>query len=209
MNRKHMERLGVAGTIMLSAMAWAITYIHNMTSTYSDAMSHLDISRLVVDNLQPGLAQFGGVWLPLNHIFSLTLIWNDWAWHSGFAGSFVSMLAYIFATVCVFKLIRELSDSKVAAYVGAAAFALNPNLLYLQSTPLTEVLFVALMVASALYLIKYLKFHDPKYLVLGAVLSALQVLTRYDGWFMVIIEAAVVLVAELWVYKQNIKKATG
>jgi len=209
MSAKWKKLLGVGAVITLSVTAWAITYAHHLVTTYSDAMSHLDIPRLVVDNLQPGIAQLGSVWLPLNHILSLPLIWNNWAWHSGFAGSFVSMLSYIFATICVYKIVRELSDRKIAAIFGAAAFGLNPNLLYLQSTPLTEPLFLALMVSSILYLIRYLKFHDPKYLVLTAALSALQILTRYDGWFLVGIETLVVLFAELRIYKQSIRKTIG
>ena len=54
--------------------------------SYNDARSHLDIGRRVVEGLKPGMAQLGSVWLPLNHILMIPLIWNDWMWHSGFAG---------------------------------------------------------------------------------------------------------------------------
>jgi hypothetical protein len=55
--------------------------------SYNDARSHLDIGRRVVEGLKPGLAQLGSVWLPLNHLLMVPLIWNDWMWHSGFAGA--------------------------------------------------------------------------------------------------------------------------
>ena len=209
MIRIRWQLAGAASPIALSVLAWAVTYVHKKVLIYNDSLSHLDISRLVVDNLQPGLAQLGSVWLPLNHLLSLPLIWNNWAWHSGFAGSFVSMIAYVLATICVYHLVRELVNRRAPALLGAFAFAINPNLLYLQSTPLTETLFLALLVSSSLFIVKYLKYREPKYLVLGSVLSALQVTTRYDGWFVVIIEALVVLTAELWYYKQDFKKAAG
>ncbi|HEV2402795.1 MAG TPA: cellulase family glycosylhydrolase [Candidatus Saccharimonadales bacterium] len=209
MTRKRQLSIGVGAIIASSIIAWVVTYAHHLVTTYSDAMSRLDIARMVVDNLQPGLAQLGSVWLPLNQLFSLPLIWNTWAWHSGFAGSFISMASYVVATVYVFKIIRELTSNQLAAGLGALAFGLNPNLLYLQSTPLTEPLFLALMITGTCYLIRYLKTRDPKFLALAAVLLALQVLTRYDGWFIAGIDTLVLLGAELIVYKQAIKKVIG
>jgi hypothetical protein len=195
--------------IAVSITAWLVTYSHHLVTIYNDSMSHLDISRLVVDNIQPGIAQLGSVWLPLNHVLYLSLIWNNWAWHSGFAGSFISMLAFVFSTIGIYKIIIELNGRKLGATIGAIAFALNPNLLYLQSTPLTEPLFLAMMIASSLYLIRYIRTHEPKYLVLAAIFTGLDVLTRYDGWFLVGVEALVLVVVELFVYKISKQKMFG
>jgi hypothetical protein len=206
MVRQHYQYLLI---IFVSITAWLITYSHHLVTAYNDAMSHLDIPRLVVDNIQPGLAQLGGVWLPLNHILYLPLIWNNWAWHSGFAGSFISMIAYVLATIGVYKLVYELVPNKFSSSIAAIAFALNPNLLYLQSTPLTEPLYLALLVGSSLFLIRYLIHNDYKYLVLAAVLTALQILARYDGWFMLGVESAALLVNELYVRRLSLSKTIG
>jgi hypothetical protein len=43
----------------------------NQTLFYNDSISHLNMARLVIDNLKPGLAQIGSVWLPLDHLLKL------------------------------------------------------------------------------------------------------------------------------------------
>src|SRR5262249_33708075 len=43
---------------------------------YADAHSHMRLARTVFDSLTPGLAQLGGVWLPLPHILMWPFIWN-------------------------------------------------------------------------------------------------------------------------------------
>ena len=85
---KHINKIFFCIVIVVSIVAWYINFRNGLITIYNDSMSHLDISRSVIDNIQPGLAQLGTVWLPLNHVLDLLLIWNNWAWHSGFAGSF-------------------------------------------------------------------------------------------------------------------------
>ena len=69
----------------------AIHYFqHGENLLYADAISRLDISRKVIDNITPGLAQFGNVWLPLPQILMLPFIWNTYLWHSGIAGAIMS-----------------------------------------------------------------------------------------------------------------------
>ena len=68
----------------------------------------------------------------------------------------------------------------------ALLFALNPNMLYLQSTPMTELLFAASLAAL---LWATLWFRDSQS-VLGAARSAAAAsnaasLTRYEGWFLI------------------------
>jgi hypothetical protein len=182
--------------IGISVSAWYAYYSDHLILVYNDAMSHLNISRLVIDNQQPGFAQLGSVWLPLNHVLALPLIWNHWAWQSGFAGSLVSMVAFVVTVIAVFGIVWELTGKRLPAFVAAAAAALNVNFLYLQSTPLTEPLFVGLFTASAYCLVKYMKTSREQYLVPLAFLALLQVLTRYDGWFVAAATAVVLLAYE-------------
>ena len=135
-------RIAVTVLLLNSIGAFIYYYQKGLITIYNDSMGHLDIARAVVDSKQPGIAQLGSVWLPMNHILDLVLIWNNWAWHSGFAGSLFSMIAYVFSAIGIYKIVNELSDNFVASFVGLMVFALNPNLLYLQSTPLTEPLYL-------------------------------------------------------------------
>jgi hypothetical protein len=199
----------IIGLVLLSIITWYISYKHNLVTIYNDSMGHLDVARAVVDGKQPGLAQLGSVWLPLNHILDLTLIWNDWAWHSGFAGSFFSMLAYIFGAIGIYKIIKELTGSFRASVVGALVFALNPNLLYLQTTPLTEPLYLVSFIFSVLFFVRFVKTENLKYLLLMGLFGMLQVLTRYDGWFVVFVEGLALLYQQIYVRKIGIQETIG
>ena len=64
-----------------------------------DTYAHMLIARRLFDNSTPGLAQLGGIWLPLPHLLMLPFIWNDYLWHTGLAGSFVAMPCYVISTI--------------------------------------------------------------------------------------------------------------
>lgn len=195
--------------IGLSAGTWYFLYTEQLTLVYNDAKSYMNISRLVVDNQQPGLAQIGSVWLPLVHILKLPFIWIDWAWRSGFAGSVVSMASYVLTVIGIAAITLRLTGKRTAAIIAGIVAALNVNFLYLQSTPLTEPLYLALFTWSVFCLVAYWQSSNIKFLLPLAGLTALQCLTRYDGWFVAGIFAAFILTYELWVRKAAFKKALG
>jgi hypothetical protein len=207
--RHNARAVGVALLTAISLAAWYVSYRRGFSLAYNDTMSHLNVARLVVDNLQPGLSQLGCVWLPLAHVLMLPLIWNDYLWHSGLAGSIVSMVAYIISGIGIFKIVNELTHHKLAATVATVAFSLNLNELYLQSTSLTEPVYVGLFIFSILYLLRYLKTGDNKYLLPLGFLTALQILDRYDGWFVAFIEGLVLIFYELKQRKTSFSKAFG
>lgn len=207
--RSHSRLISLSLIAFVSYIAWYISYTHGLSLIYNDAMSHLDLARLVVDNQQTGLSQLGGVWLPLSQLVYLPLIWNSTLWHSGIAGSIISMAAYVGSVAGIYMIITELGGRKLAAVAGAIVLALNLNLLYLQSTPLTEPLYVALFIFSSLSLIKYLKSADSKYLLPLGIFTALQVADRYDGWFVAVVYALSLAYYELRTRRLPIKKALG
>jgi hypothetical protein len=204
-----MQRTGLLLLTLLSIVAWVISYTQGLSTAYNDAMSHLNIARLVIDNLEPGFAQLGSVWLPLSHLLYLPLVWNDFAWHSGLAGSVVSMVSYVIASVYIYKSILLILPKKsiLAALIGTASFALNVNNLYLQSTPLTESLYLALFICSLYVLILYFKVNQPKYLALLGFLGLLQILTRYDGWFVVGVFGALILMYHVWSQSKSLNES--
>lgn len=194
---------------MLSIGSWVYFYFQGLTIAYNDSMSHLNMARLVIDNINPGFAQLGGVWLPLPHILTLALVWNDWAWHTGLAASVFSMLAYIFSAIGIYFIVKKMTLDKVAAFIGAAAFALNLNVLYLQATPLTETLYVCFFIFSVLVYLLYIKFDNAKYLLILGFFGFLQVLTRYDGWFVVGVEGLLVISNEWFIKRRKLSEIIG
>ncbi|HLW03681.1 MAG TPA: glycosyltransferase [Ktedonobacterales bacterium] len=155
---------------------------HHDILLYEDAFSHLSIARRIFDSPTPGLAQVGGVWLPLPHLLMLPFIWNDDLWRTGLAGSFPSMLAYVVTSIYLYLAARRLTRKSVVSFVGALVFLLNPNVLYLQSTPLSELACIATMTMTGYYFLAWVQDDAPKYLVFAAGSTCLATLTRYDAW---------------------------
>lgn len=195
--------------VNLSFYAWYVFHSLSLTTAYNDSMSHLNLARLVIDNKEPGFSQIGGVWLPLNHVLPLVLIWNDWAWHSGFAGSIFSMIAFALSGILVYKIINLLVKNTAAALIGTLAFVANLNLLYLQSTPMTEPLYLFFFLGSVYYIFKWFAESKTKYLPLIGLFSFLQVLTRYDGWFVVGFECLIFAIFEFIYSNKNLKETFG
>lgn len=187
---------------VISVAAYVHFYPGGTLIAYGDAQSHLLIARRVLFADTPGIGQLGGVWLPLPHTLMLPLIWNDWAFYSGFAGSVVMMLAYVVCAVFIYKFIWHLTHRHWAAACGTAVFALNPNVLYMQATPMTESLMFATMMGAVYGLLRWIQTDDSDQFhhlyLLGAGFSAMLCgLTRYEGWTLAITLAGVVLYASL------------
>lgn len=182
---------------MLSVASWVIYFSMGLTLTYNDAKSHLDVSRRIVDSLQPGIAQLGSVWLPLTHVLYLSLIWNDFFWHTGIAGSIFSMIAYVVGGVFIYLLSRELKFNYRAKIVAVLVYALNPNLLYMQTTPMTEAILITLFLGAVYFLTRWAKTFELHDLIISSFFVFLATLTRYDGWFLFLAAALVVIIIGL------------
>jgi hypothetical protein len=170
----------LATAISISALLYFSA--HHDILLYNDAHSHLDIARRVFDNYSPGLAQLGGVWLPLPHVVMLPFVWNDFLWSSGLAGSFPSMVCYVVAAIYLYLAAKRLTGDGLASVVGTLAFLINPNVLYLQATPLSEMVLLATMAATCYYLVVWAQDDRLGDLVALAVATFLATLARYDGW---------------------------
>jgi cellulose synthase/poly-beta-1,6-N-acetylglucosamine synthase-like glycosyltransferase len=171
----------LTATFMSLVGLW-YNYSHRLILLYGDAYAHLRISRSVIDSLTPGIAEFGGVWLPLPHVIMLPFIWSDALWRSGLAGAIPSMLCYLVAAVYVFLSARRLTHNSSVSFAGTLAFIFNPNVLYLQSTPLTEPVLMATMTATCYYFLAWAQEDHPEQLIWAALTMCLATLARYDGW---------------------------
>ena len=132
---------------------------HGDVLLYGDAVAHINIARRVFDSRTPGLLQLGTVWLPLPHLLMIPFLLFDGMWQNGVGGSIPSMLAYVFSVVGIFRLVRDAlsRDDRAECHhqdgsLGAALiYAANPNLIYLQSTAMTESLYLAWFIWAVVY----------------------------------------------------------
>jgi hypothetical protein len=126
---------------------------HGLLLLYGDAVAHLYIGRRIVDSMNPGLNQLGSVWLPLPHLLLSPFVQNDFWWRTGLAGIFVSLPCYVLGCAGIYRLAR-LWLPLPGAVVGAAFYGLNPGLLYLATTAMTEPLFLAEMIWAAVLIVQ-------------------------------------------------------
>ena len=144
--------LAPCAALSLAAVAWS--WRHGAMLNYGDAVAHLHIARRVFDSRLPRFTQLGSVWLPLPHILVLPFVQVYSWWANGFAGAIPSALAYLAGCVGVYRLARHWLRPPAAA-LALAVFATNPNLLYLQTTAMTEPLFLCEMIWIAVWLVEW------------------------------------------------------
>lgn len=177
----------------VSAGALVFYYHRDAVLLYGDAVAHINIARRVFDSRTPGLFQLGTVWLPLPHILEIPFILNDRLWQSGLGASIPSMLAYVAGALGLFRLVRGLA-SRVSAWIAALVYAFNPNLIYMQSTAMTEALYLALFIWTAVHFSEFARVKDDpqrarRSLERCGMVVAAAMLVRYDGWFLAAIIA--------------------
>jgi len=186
------ERAVVVLAVLLGAAATVYSYFHGYINVYGDAESHLNIAKRVVDSLTPGFAQLGGIWLPLPHVLLVPFVKVDFLWRTGLAGSIVSGAAFVVSSLFLYKLVFLITKNRPAALMAAAVFMANPNILYMQSTPMTEPVLIVFFILSSYFFIKFLENdRDIFSLILSALFGFCAVLSRYDGWLLVTVEAGI------------------
>jgi hypothetical protein len=190
------ETMLVAWTALaLGLVALAYCVRHGTLLLYGDAVAHLHIARRIFDSITPGFRQLGSVWLPLPHILLLPFVWNMNWWHSGLAGACLSIPCYVLGCAGIYRLARMWLDTP-AAVVVVAFYGLNPGLLYMATTAMTEPLFLAEMIWAVLLIVQYQRaLLDPephaespsgpsasRLLTRAGLVLVAAIFTRYDGW---------------------------
>jgi len=220
------KQQGQGDTFLVGQFAVAISIAsffyflrHGQLLLYGDAVAHINIARRVFDSQTPGLLQLGTVWLPLPHLLMAPFLVSVALWQTGIGGSIPSLFAFVLGVLGVFRLVRDLlvslysdrSDDqtgrelRVAAWLSATMFALNPNLIYLQTTAMTEPVYLAFFIWSVVFFADAIRrcassetAAANKSLVKTGFCLFGACLTRYDGWFLAALMIAVII-ALAWI----------
>jgi hypothetical protein len=175
--------------LVLGVTAAIVMEVHDPYALvlYGDAASHLVKSRSIVDwGEDIGLARFGTVWLPVPHLLFLPFTLVGSLFSSGWAGAVVGLTCLALSAAFLYGLIRrEIAAPPYLAAAGALLYALNPNILYVSMTAMTEAPFMLFFIGSAYYLSNWLRAPDRlRPLAIGSALAALATLSRYEGWIL-------------------------
>ena len=174
--------LALTGSVAFGAIAaWHYASLQ-LTLSHYDARAHLVVARRVIDSLTPGWRQLGSVWLPLPHLLNILPNAWDWSYRTGGVAVAMSVLVFSAGLATLARCLVLRTGSVAAALIAPAVALTNPNVLYLQATPMTEPMLFGLALLSIAAIDAWLQNPSPaRANRAGAVLVAL-VLTRYEGW---------------------------
>ena len=170
----------LAAVLGLVATGWYAS--GRLTLAHYDAKAHLVVARRIFDSLTPGWEQIGAVWLPLPHLLNALPVQIDHLYRSGGFAIAISVLSHALAATSIAGTILTLTNSRAGAVVGATLYAANPNILYLQSTPMTEPMLFGLTTLQVFLLTRWVLSENlarPQGVGLVTVLACL---TRYEAW---------------------------
>jgi hypothetical protein len=183
---------------LVGLAAWAFYLDKGLVLAHYDAKAHLVVARRVIDSLTPGWRQIGAVWLPLPHLIQIWPTQIDVLYRSGAFGSLLSIVCFGGAAWAMSRLVLLMTGSRLGAVVSAVLLILNPNLLYVHVTPMTEPLLLAATLVSALKLYEWLTSSSTNTVptALGWTLF-LTTWTRYEAWPIIAMAMAIVVIALL------------
>ena len=169
--------------MVVAGSAAAVHYSRaDLALSHYDARAHLVVARRILDSLSPGWQQIGAVWLPLPHVLNMVPVQVDAWYRSGASAMALSVLSMGVSAWALTRLVTRFTGSVIGAATGAALLMLNPNVLYLQSTPMTEPLLIATSMLAV--------YHTADWVARGAPLPPTAAgwsivaacMTRYEAW---------------------------
>ncbi|HMG34689.1 MAG TPA: hypothetical protein VKM94_12180 [Blastocatellia bacterium] len=180
----------VAASIV-SISSFIYFFSQGMTNNYGDGVAHVNIARKVVDSPDNGFwqryIQIGSPWLPLQTVLMLPLVANDSLWRTGAAGSLLSMASFVVSALMLYLLASETYGEKgpaaqILALITIEILVLNPSGIYLQTTPLTEWVFIAALSTSVYLLQRWVRTQSDRALTIAGLAMAVATLSRYEAW---------------------------
>jgi hypothetical protein len=180
---RHPERLLAAVALLAGLAAWVVYLNDGLVLAHYDAKAHLVVARRVIDSLTPGWRQIGAVWLPLPHLLQILPTQFDVLYRSGAFGSLLSIGCLGVAVWTMSQLVVSMTGSRLGALVSMALIVLNPNLLYVHVTPMTEPLLLAATLLSVFLLREWLIASPTERVPTSlAWVLFLTTWTRYEAW---------------------------
>lgn len=166
---------------------------------YSDAVARLAHAYMVFYGGPGKLTAIGFVWPPL-----MTLVMLPFAviapLATGLTGMvLMSALFGAYLLVALERVLEVFDVPFVLRVVLAALFGLNPLIVYYASNGMSEVVYLAVLVAGVDGFLRWARHFDSKQLARSGIILALGVITRYEVIFWVAVIAALVfLLPEAW-----------
>jgi hypothetical protein len=153
---------------------------------YGDANSRLVQARMIVDSVNPGVHWIGSVWLPLPALLFLPFSLIGPLFSTGLAGLVVCMPLLAGAAALLYRLLQRTCADRGVAGLTALCFALNPNMLYVSMTAMTETVTLFFVIAAMVFWTEWIaRRRDAgaaRLLLFAGLSAAAATLCRYEAW---------------------------
>ena len=170
----------------MASLATAYVNHSGWTLYYGDAEAHLNIARRIVDSRRPGYDQIGTVWLPLPHLLTLAIRAEQSAYGAAdWLALFLHRPASFAPVFSCMPPSNARPNRHAARLASLGLLVFNPNLLYLQATPMTEAVFLAALMALLYFTIVFRETQSLAAVIGAGVASIAASLARYEGWFLI------------------------
>ena len=150
--------------------------------SHYDARAHLVVARRILDSLMPGWQQIGAVWLPLPHVLNMLPVQVDAWYRTGASAIAISVMSMAAGAWALASTIIRRTGSAVAGATAAALLVANPNVLYLQSTPMTEPLLFGTTLLAVALVAEWLDRGAPVRPRAAGLALVAACMTRYEAW---------------------------
>ena len=181
--------------IFLGLISQALSYYFNFNYAYRDSIFRSEAARRFFDSDNPGIInQIGTVWLPVPNLILMPFVYVDYLWRTGLAASLVNFPSFVISSVVIFFAIRKLTNNVLATWFGFVVFVFNYNILYFQTTSMTEQLYLTFLICSFYFLLLWVNDKQLKHLIYSSLFISLSVGTRYDAWPVAIVSIGFVFI---------------
>lgn len=198
----------IPGTVAVATLAAVVGYLACLYTTgqgtnldYSDAQSHLSIARRIFDSRSPGFEQLGTVWLPVPHLLLMPFVVNLWFFSSGWGACILGTLALSASAAGLYRISARLGFGRGGRITSVLVLLANPAVLYVYTTALTEPVLIMCLVAGMAGLAHWTtsrrRMSAGELAVYAGIPSGAAVLSRYEGWALVLTGTVFVLVVTL------------
>lgn len=194
--RSRLDWLLFGAILMVGALFTRYVYVQGLLLVMVDQYSHLSIARQITDSMTPGLSQLG-FWPPLVHMLMAPFAAVDALYYSGLAAACVLVPVLALSTVFLFRLVEFLTHNRAIGLSAAATFVLNPYMLYYAVTPMSDMLYVSLVIIATYFLIHWWHTERLLSLVLLGIVISLATMARFEGLLLAAIAGGAILF-RLW-----------
>ncbi len=196
--QKYYFNYAVFITVILGLISQILSYYFDYNFAYRDSIYRLEAARRFFDAYNPGLInQIGTVWLPVPNLLLMPFAYVDFLWQTGLAAAIMNFPLFVISAAVVFLSIKKLTNNVIATWFGFLVYVLNYNILYFQTTSMTEQLYLTLIICSFYFLLLWADRKKLKHLLWSSFFISLGVGSRYDAWPVAIVSIVIVFVISL------------